>query len=456
MLTLRGTTDLTLARREMRATARLALPIALVQTGMMLMGVVDTMMVGHLSAQALASVALGNLYFWNVAAAGIGMLFALDPLIAQSVGAGDLGSVARNLQRGLLVAAGLTLLLGTLLLPSAAVLRFLGQPEAVVGDAALYTRLNLFGLFPFLAFGVLRQTLQALQRTRAIVLTIVIANIANVALDWALIFGNFGMPAMGVAGSAWATTASRVFMFVLLFALAWPELRPMVRPWRAESWDRGALGRLLVLGLPLAGHQLLEVGAFGTIGLLMGRLGTPEVASHQIAINLAALTFMVPLGVAMAASVRVGHAIGAAEMPRARAAAIASLVCGAAFMACTATLFLAFPHALARLFTRDAGVLALTATLIPIAGVFQVFDGVQAVAAGILRGVGDVRAALMVNLVGFWLCGIPVSTWLAFGLGLGAKGLWWGFVAGLGAVALFLLMRVRVRLATVISRTRVD
>jgi MATE family multidrug resistance protein len=200
------------------------------------------------------------------------------------------------------------------------------------------------------------------------------------------------------------------------------------------------------LGLPIGAQQGLEFGAFGTVGLLMGRLGTVPVAGHQAALNLAALTFMVPLGVGAAAAVRVGHAVGAGDARGARRAAAAALACGVGFMAASALVLLAAPRALAGLYTSDAAVLALAASLIPIAGVFQVFDGLQVVSLGVLRGAGDTRVPMLVNAVGFWLLGLPLGAWLGLRTSLGPPGLWWGLVAGLAVVGVVLGARVRWRL----------
>jgi MATE family multidrug resistance protein len=188
----------------------------------------------------------------------------------------------------------------------------------------------------------------------------------------------------------------------------------------------------------------------------MGWLGTIEMAAHQVAINLASLTFMVPLGVGSASAVRVGHAVGRGDDPGARRAAAAALLCGVGFMACTALLFLALPGELASAYTSDLAVVGLAAALIPIAGVFQVFDGVQVVSSGVLRGLGDTRAPMIVNVLGFWLVGMPVSVWLAFPLGLGPRGLWWGLVAGLAVVALLLVARIARRLSHPLARVVVD
>jgi MATE family multidrug resistance protein len=435
---------------------RLALPVAAVQLGIMAMGVTDTIMVGHVSPAALASTALGNLYFFIAGIFGQGTLMALDPVVSQAVGARDEEAITRALQRGLLLALALTIVTCATFIPVRAVLGLLDQPAEVIPDAATYVHIAIPGVFPFYAFIVFRQSLQALGRVAPVLWTVLAANLLNAGLNWVFIFGNLGSPAMGVGGASLATSIGRWAMALVLLAIAANDLRHRLTPWRAESGSIAPLMRMLRLGIPIGVQYLLEYGAFAAAALLMGVLGTTQMAAHQIAINLASFTFMVPLGVSTATAVMVGHAIGAGDEAQARRSAIAGMMSGTAFMCLSALAFRLFPGALARAYTGDATVVALAATLIPIAGVFQVFDGVQAVAAGVLRGIGDTHAPAIINVVGFWLIGLPVSWWLAFREGGGAVGLWWGIVVGLGAVALILLARVRVRLGRTMRRIVID
>ena len=441
---------------EMRAMLRLALPVVVVHLGVMAMGVVDTIMVGHVSASALASVALGNVYFFSVAVFGMGALMALDPVIAQAEGAGDRPAVARGIQRGMGIAMLLTIPSSLLLLPGEGALSLLGQPETIIPVASGYARICILGVLPFFAFVVLRQSLQAMGHLAPIVMSILGTNLANAALNWVLVFGNLGFPAMGPIGSAWATAVSRWLLVVVLLALAWRRLRPSLWPVRSEIWRIRPLVRMLRLGAPIGAQYQLEYSAFAVIALLMGWLGPRELAAHQVALNLAALTFMVPLGVSAAAAVRVGQAVGRADPAAAQRSAGAAVLYGAGFMSLSAVIFLLLPGPLARIFTGEAPVLAVAVTLIPIAGFFQVFDGLQVVAGGILRGLGDTRWPMVISVLGFWLIGLPVSLFLGFRTDLGAAGLWWGFVAGLGAVALFLLVRVLVRLRREMPRIVID
>jgi MATE family, multidrug efflux pump len=443
-------------RADFRALTRLALPVVSVQLGMMLMGVVDTMMVGHLSANALAAVALGNLYFWTISVVGMGTLFALDPIVAQAVGAHDEPAIARGLQRGLLLAVFVTVPTAAVLLSVRPVLQWIGQPADLVPGATVFTQLIVPGLLPFYLFVVFRQTLQALGRIAPIVWVTLGANLLNAGLDWVLIYGRLGAPALGIAGTALATSISRWAMALALLWVAWRDLGPRLRPWRTESMDRAALGRMVRLGFPIGAQMFFEYGVFGVVGAIMGRIGTLAMAGHQIALNLAAIVFMVPQGVGAAAAVLVGRAVGAEDQSGVKRAALAGIFVGAGFMCFTALLFLLFPATLAGLYTLDPGVIAMAASLIVLGGWFAVFDGLQAVAIGVLRGIGDTRVPVILSLLGYWVIGLPVSLLLAFGAGHGPEGLWWGLVLGLAVTAAVLLGRVRARLGHVIHRVIID
>lgn len=443
-------------RADVVELARLALPVALAQLGLMTMGLVDTVMVGRVSPVALAAVAIGHLYFFGIAVIGMGILFSLDPVISQAVGADDALGISRGVQRGIVLGAGLSLVAMGLMLPVEPVLTLFRQPPEVIPVASRYVYGLLPAVFPFYVFVVLRQSLQAMGRVRAIVIAVIAANLLNAGLDWMFIYGHLGAPALGAVGSAYVTSAARWFTMLTLLALAWPSLAPALRPLRREALARGPLWRLLQVGGPVGAQQWLEVGVFATAGLLMGSMGAIPLAGHQVALQLAALTFMVPLGVAQATSILVGQAVGRGHAHDARRATGAGMFTGVGFMALTAVMFLTVPDLLARVFSDDPPVIAAAGLLLPIAGVFQIFDGMQVVAAGALRGVGDTRMPMVLNLVGFWLLGLPVSIALGFGLDWGPRGVWWGLAIGIGAVALLLTSRVRLRLGRTLSRLVID
>ena len=435
---------------------RLAVPVVIIQVGMMAMGVVDTVMVGHISAQALAAVALGNLYFFTLAVFAMGTLMVLDPVVAQAVGAGETPAIARAVQRGVMIASLLTVPTVILLVLAEPIFGFLHQPAEVIPLAAAYAVRTAPGAFPFLLFIVFRQSLQAMGSTAPIVGAIVAANVVNAALNWVLIFGHLGFEAMGVVGSAWATTISRALLLLGLWISARRKLAPLLWPVRVETWELQPLLRMVRLGLPIGAQHTLEFGAFALVALMMGWMGTRQMAGHQVAINLAALTFMVPLGVGDAASVLVGQGVGREDPEGTRGAARAAFACGIAFMTVAGIAFLSLPEELARLYSRDPGVVAVASALIPIAGVFQVFDGTQVVAGGVLRGLGDTRAPMVANFLGYWVVAIPLSAYLGFYLQLGPAGLWWGLVVGLGLVGTSLLLRVTRRLARRQPRVVID
>jgi MATE family multidrug resistance protein len=446
-------------REEIRQQARLALPVVLVQVGLMSLNVVDNIMVGHVegdAARQIAAVSVGGLYVWLFMGASMGILMALDPLVAQAAGAGDHDSIARSMQRGLLLALLLSVPIGVIVLFVEPVLRSWGQADDVVPLAATFARWQVWSVPAFLGFVVLRQSLQALHRLRPIVLAIVVGNVVNALLDWVLIHGHLGLPALRSEGCAIATSLSRWLMFVLLLGTGWPALARYLRPVRREAARWPLLLRQLRLGLPIGVMYLMEMGAFAFVTVTMGSIGATQVAGHQLTLNLASLSFMVPLGISAAASVRVGHAVGRRDHAGMRRATGVAIVAGAATMAVFAAVFALAPRLLARCYTDDAGVIAMVALLLPVAAAFQVFDGIQIVCGGVLRGCGDLRVPMLIHLAGFWLLGIPLSLALAFRAGMGPRGLWAGLAVALAFVAAVLLLRVRWRSETLPERVRVD
>jgi MATE family, multidrug efflux pump len=441
---------------DVRALVRLAVPIVAMQVGMMLMSVVDTIFVGHVSARELAAAALGGLYTIGLFNFCLGVVWAVDPLVSQALGARDPAAAALGVQRGLVLAAVMGAVATVLCVPAEWVYRALHEPPDVIPRAVSFVHISAPSLVPMLLFVALRQSLVAMKRTSALVAVVVLSNLLNAGLDWVLVFGHWGLPAMGAPGSALATTITRFLGLFALLGIAWRALEPMLRPWRKEALALGPLLRTFQLGLPIGAQNSVEFTTFAAISVFAGWFGAEAVSGHQVAINLASLMFMVPLGIGSASSVLVGHAIGEQDMAHARRVAASALAVGAGYMALSACVLLALPRMFASAYTSVPGVVAVAALLIPIAGVFQVFDGLQVVSAGVLRGAGDTRAPLVSNVLGFWLVGMPVSLWLGFKGGLGVVGLWWGFVAGLAVVAAFLVLRVRELLSRPVARISVE
>ncbi len=431
-------------RHDFIELLRLASPIVTIQLGLMAMGAVDTLMVGRYSAVALGGVAIGNLYSFGWSIFGMGALFALDPLVGQAIGAGDYAAVRRAIQRGLLLAASLTVPTTLAYLSVEPVLRLVGQPEELVPIAAGYVFRTAPALLPFYVFIVMRQTLQAHRRTAAIVAAILLSNVLNAVLNYLWVYGHAGFPELGAFGSAWATLVCRWMMTLMLIAFAWRHLAPYLTQVAERVFSLRPLLRMFAIGAPIGGQMVLEWGVIATIALLMGWLGTDFVAAHQIAMTLASVTYMVPLGVSVAAGVLVAHAVGRGDMAAMRRGAVAGLSVGVGFMSIAGIAFITVPLLLATPFTAEVNVLQIAVLLLPIAGVFQIFDGIQVVALGLLRGIGDTRVPVLASIVGYWCLGLPASLWLAFRTRAGAAGLWWGLVVGLGIVAVFLSVRLYV------------
>lgn len=428
-------------RTQLVPMLRLALPVIAAELGWMSMGVVDTLMVGPLGPAAIGATGVGNSLHFSFAIFGMGLLLGLDTLVSQAFGGGRGEECHRWLFHGLAL-VGLTL--PALMLVNAATLAaipHLGLHPAVQPLVEDYFSVILWSTPPLMIYAAFRRYLQGVHAVTPVMFALVSANLINAAVNWALIYGHFGLPALGVAGSAWATVLARCYMAaVLLLAILrrerWTlaEVRAL-----AGTIQRAWLARLFRLSLPAAVQITLEVGVFAATTALAGMTTPVAVAAHQIAINFASVSFMIPLGLSSAGAVRVGHAIGAGDPRRAGSAGWSALLLGVVFMAAMAALFLAAPRHLIGLFSREEAVIALGSTLLTVAAVFQLFDGLQGVATGILRGLGETRVPMVVNLAAHWAFGLPLGYTLCFLLGFGVVGLWIGLSAGLFIVGVVLV-----------------
>jgi MATE family multidrug resistance protein len=420
-------------RRELPPMLALATPVVLAELGWVTMGIVDTVMVGPLGPAAIGAVGLASMLFFAIAVFAMGLLLGLDPLVAQAFGAKRLDECHRWLIDGIWLSALITLpMLGATALLDLTLAAW-GLPPEVLTMTRPYLSIVNWSLPPLLLYVAFRRYLQAMSIVRPVMIALVLGNVANVAANWALIYGHLGFPPLGVSGSAYSTLVARVFMAVFLFgavvrhdASHSPPLRDT--PFR---FDAGRVRRLFALGLPAAGQAVLEVGVFAAATALAGRVSADALAAHQIALNLAAFTFMVPFGIASAAAVRVGQAVGRGDGAGASTAGWTAILIGVSFMSCAAAVFFLAPRPLLALFTNDEAVIATGVTLLFVAAVFQLFDGLQAVTTGALRGVADTRTPMLWNLTGHWLVGLPLGYTLCFVLQRGVAGLWWGLSAGL-------------------------
>ena len=427
---------LALLRKELRPVATLAVPVVVAEVGWVSMQLVDIGMVGRLGPEAIGAVGVGSALFLAFGVFGMGLLLGLDTLVSQAYGAGNMSECRRWLRHGLWLALVVALPIGLIARAVGANLEVWGFDPAVLGLVHGYFDIVTLSLPPLLLYAAFRRYLQAVTRVTPIMVTLVTANVVNAAANWLLVFGNLGAPALGVEGAAWATCISRAYMAAAL-ALVAARQGGLGRP-RAGVRLAG-FRRILALGWPAAMQHTLEYGAFAAVTLLAGRLEPTTLAAHQIVVNVAGLTFMVPLGISAAGAVRVGHAVGRRDAAGASAAGWSTIALGAGVMLVSAAVFLAAPRLILGVFTPDAHVVGIGLTLIFVAALFQIFDGLQVAATGALRGLGDTRTPMRMNLAGHWMCGLPIGYTLCFVSGWGVIGLWIGVLIGLTVIGAVLL-----------------
>jgi len=433
-------------KRELADLVKLALPVVLSELGWMAQGVVDTIMVGRLGPAAIGAVAVGNACFYTPSLFGIGLLLGLDPMVAQAYGRKDYDECHRWLAQGLYLAMVISPVLMVLVGCASFGFARIGIDPAVAPSAAGYLRVLLWSILPLLVYAGTRRYLQGVGQVRVITLTYIGANLLNWGGNWVLIYGHLGFPAMGVRGSALATVIARIMMASSKLGFAWAYERrrghPLFRHWASPQLDR--IKQLCKLGLPAAVQISLEVGAWNTATMVAGLLTPIALATHQIAINYASISYMIPLGISSAAAVSVGHAVGAGDKARARRAGWLAMGLATAFMTLAGLAFFIAPKQLIELFTHDPQVLAVAPSLLWIAAAFQIFDGVQTVCTGGLRGLGKTRAPMVANLIGYWLLGLPLGAFLCFVLRWGIYGMWIGLTLALIVISSILLHRWRV------------
>jgi len=437
------TQNLRLWRREIRPTLALALPIMAGMVSQMLMGLADTVMVGHVGVVPLAAAAFVNAVAHLPLVFGLGLLSSIAVLTAQAYGARRSREAGELLRHGLLlsVATGGAAMLGVFALYP--LLPWLGQPPEVVAAARVYLLLFGVSLFPALVAHGCKQFAEALKHPWAPTLVLLGGVLLNVWLNWILIYGNWGAPALGLEGAGWATVLARLVMMLVL--LGYVLRAPSLRKFQPARW-RAALRwhwfqKLLKLGWPVASQHLFEVSAFAFAAVMMGWISADAIAAHQIAISCAALSFMFVLGLGAAACIRVGHAYGAGQFVRMRRIGFGAIGLAAGIMTLFGVVFMLAGKPIAGWFIASPTVVALTAQLLVVAALFQIADGVQVTSLSALRGLGDVRAPAMIAVLAYWVLAVPLGWWLAFRAEWGAVGIWTGLALGLGVAALSLAWR---------------
>jgi len=435
--------------KEVRATLSLAVPLAAANVAQMAMGVTDTVMVGSLGPVPLAAVGLGANFYFTIAVVCQGVVSAVSPLAAFAMGAARRDEVGRITASAFVLGAVFAVPLMAALTIAPRALAPIGYDPALIGGIGEFLHAIVWGTPGFLGFAVLRSLLAALSRPRAIMAVLVFGIGTNALLNWLLIFGHLGLPALGLAGSGYASAINQWLMFLGLLCVAsrlrredWLSAR-----YAALATMTADMARILKLGLPIAGLQAVEVGVFFASTTVMGLFGANALAAHQIALNCASVTFMVPLGMSQAATVRIAAERGSGSFAAARRAGVVALGLGIAFMSLSAAVFWSVPEPIvgAYIALGDPGnreVVALALRFLAVAAVFQIVDGLQAVAAGALRGYHDATVPMILAGCGYWGIGFAGGLAFAFPLGAGPIGLWWGFVLGLSAVAALLTFRL--------------
>jgi len=425
-------------REEISTLARLAWPVIASQLGLMTFVLVDMAMLGRLGAAEMGAAALADTCLFGTMMIGIGLVMGIDPLVSQAHGAGRGEETGRALQQGIVVALLATVPITFAWLNVEPLLRLAQQKPGLAALGQVYATPQAWSVAPGLIFVVLRAYVQGRGLMTPPLWVILGTNVLNAILNWVLIFGKLGMPAMGIAGAGLATGISRSALPLGLAILVFGKglHRGAWTPW---SRDAFRVRRALSIGLPVGVQLGLEAWAFNLCTLIAGRIGESTVAAHAVVLKLASFTFMVPLGISVAAATRVGNRIGAGDRLGAQHSAYVALGVGAAVMGLSALAFLLLPRPLAALLTTDTDVIAIAVTIFPIAAAFQVFDGTQVVGGGILRGMGTPRPAAIFNLLGFYVLALPMACTLAFRGGLGIRGVWIGLASGLAVVALLLL-----------------
>jgi multidrug resistance protein, MATE family len=430
---------------HLKTNFTIAYPVMLSMLGQVMTGVADSVMVGWTGAVPLAAASLANIFFSIPLFFGVGVSYASTPLVAEANGSNNRPTIIDVLKNGLLINVIAGLVLMVLIFCIEPFISYMNQPEEVVALAVPYLSIITLSILPTMVFQTYRQFAEGLHDTRMAMVIVVASNLLNVLLNYLLIFGKLGFPELGLNGAGWATLISRVVMGASMFAYVY--FHPTFIPYRAgfslRGYSKKLISKMLHIGIPAGSQFVFEAGAFGFSAIMMGWLGTTALAAHQIAINLATISYMTTSGLASAAAIRVGHYLGTRNLRQARRAAYTLLGMALLLMIAWAMLFIAGNYFLPSLYIQDASVISVAASLLIVAGFFQLSDGMQVVCAGALRGLQDVKVPSLLIFIAYWIIALPLGYYFTFHLNLGPEGIWYGLLIGLTLVAGALFVRFK-------------
>ncbi len=440
-------------KKHIVSTFQLAYPVIIGQLGIIMMGVVDSLMVGKLGAAPLAASSLGGSSAFIVLIIGIGVTYAVTPLVAIAVGAGKFEDCGIYFRQSLLVNTILSIIIVVIIYFAADLIQYFDQPEEVQDQAVDYMRIIGFSSIPLLLYQTYKQFIEGLSVVRPAMIITLIANLVNVIANWLLIYGNLGFPSLGLNGAGWATFISRAFMALALmgFVMNNKFFKKYDVSFHFKSINWIVIKKILSLGLPSGIQYFFEVGAFSFAVIMVGWLGTAQLAAHQIAINLASISFMAVLGISVAGSIRVGNAVGMKDVAETRREGFTATLLGASIMFGAGVIFILFRNFLPTLYVNDEVVISYASSLLVIAALFQISDGTQAVGIGILRGLTDVKLPTAITFIAYWIVGLPVGYLLGFTSKLGVQGVWIGLLLGLTTSAILLTLRFNSRSKHIIT-----
>jgi len=430
-------------RSHIRETLKLAYPVIIGQLGHMMLGVVDSLMVGKLGAVPLAAASLVNGLILLIVVLGIGMSVALTPLVAIAKGAGRNDECGIILRQGLLVNIVFSFFLVVVVYFLADLIIYLNQPPEVAKLAKTYLQILSFSIIPFMLFQTYRQFIEGLAFTKPAMFILLSANIINAFGNWLLIYGNWGFPRLELDGAGYSTLLTRIFIALVIFIYViysknFKQFDPSLK-FKSINWR--VIKKIIDLGIPGGFQMFFEVGGFAFAAVMIGWIGAYELAAHQIAINLASITFMVGLGISIAVTIRVGDYFGKKDLVGIKRAGYSALLIVAIIMGSFGIIFIALRNFLPTLYIADTNVIEIAASLIVIAAIFQVVDGLQVVGIGILRGLTDLKAPMIISFIAYWVIGLPVAYLLGFTFNFGVQGVWISFVVGLSLAAIFFIRR---------------